>query len=339
MGTRRMLSREVVERDDFLDLSLSAQALYMHLVLGADDDGFIKNPGAIRRMVGASGQDMQDLIGTGAVLAFEGQRVVAITDWHNQNSIRQDRYKPTECKEALATLTLTANGSYSRHSGYCDTPGAAESARTPGTADTVITPAVAVSTTLAPATMTADNRLATNWQPTGNQCAPDGSPKLSISQDNISQVKLSKVNTNQLARARSATGVDACASGADHFRDATKMIADESAESASASELAEAEDPPTQEAVREYIRQCCPLVDADAFYGYCVTMRWRWKDGTTIRDWRYLARCWQRKAQQPRTAVAAKKVSEQCYTQREYQHSTDALDQMMTEWEARKNEN
>lgn len=324
MGIRRMLSREVVERDTFLDLPLSAQALYMHLVLGADDDGFVKNPGAIRRMVGASAQDMQDLINSGAVLDFEGQRIVAVTDWHNQNSIRQDRYKPTECKEALATLTFTANGAYSRHSGNCDTP---------GTAETVITPAVAVSTNaLAPAAMTADNRLATrwqpdgnqmatDWQPTGNQCAPDGCPKLSISQDNISQRKLSEANTIQLARARSTTGADACAG------------------SASASELDTVEAPPTREAVRDYVRQCCPLVDADAFWTYCVTMRWRWKDGTTIRDWRYLARCWQRKAQQPRVAADGKKVSEQCYTQREYQHSTDALDRMMTEWETEKNEN
>lgn len=38
MANRRMISREVVKKDHFLRLQPSAQGLYMHLVLDADDD-------------------------------------------------------------------------------------------------------------------------------------------------------------------------------------------------------------------------------------------------------------------------------------------------------------
>ena len=52
MASRRMLSLAEVDSDKFLQLSLSAQSLYFHLSLRADDDGFVDNLNSIKRMVG-----------------------------------------------------------------------------------------------------------------------------------------------------------------------------------------------------------------------------------------------------------------------------------------------
>ena len=43
MAQRRMFSKKVTDTDTFLDMPLSTQALYFHLNMHADDDGFIDN--------------------------------------------------------------------------------------------------------------------------------------------------------------------------------------------------------------------------------------------------------------------------------------------------------
>ena len=48
MAEKRMLSKKVLDTDAFLDMPLSAQALYFHLVINADDEGFGGNPKRIR---------------------------------------------------------------------------------------------------------------------------------------------------------------------------------------------------------------------------------------------------------------------------------------------------
>ena len=62
MGKHRMFSLDVVNSDAFLDMPLSSQALYYHLGMRADDDGFINNPKKIQRMIGASEDDLKLLI-------------------------------------------------------------------------------------------------------------------------------------------------------------------------------------------------------------------------------------------------------------------------------------
>ena len=44
-----MFCLDIVNSDAFLDMPLSAQALYFHLGMRADDDGFIGNPKSIQR--------------------------------------------------------------------------------------------------------------------------------------------------------------------------------------------------------------------------------------------------------------------------------------------------
>ena len=94
MGDRRMFSKKVVETDRFLDLPLSAQALYFHIGLNADDEGFIGNAKSIQRMIGASNDDMRLLQAKDLVQIFESG-VAHITDWSENNYIQKDRRKAT----------------------------------------------------------------------------------------------------------------------------------------------------------------------------------------------------------------------------------------------------
>lgn len=47
MARRRMFSLDVVDTDRFLDMPSSTQALYFHLGMRADDDGFVASHGFI----------------------------------------------------------------------------------------------------------------------------------------------------------------------------------------------------------------------------------------------------------------------------------------------------
>ena len=62
MADRRMFAKDITESDEFLDMSLSTQALYFHLGMNADDDGFVKNPKIIQKMIGAANDDFKVLL-------------------------------------------------------------------------------------------------------------------------------------------------------------------------------------------------------------------------------------------------------------------------------------
>ena len=111
MSDRRMFSKTIIDSDEFLSLPLTAQALYFHLSMRADDDGFINNPKIIQRMVGASANDMASLIENGFVIPFESG-VLVIRHWLLHNHIRADRKKSTLYKEDFAKLYLNDSGIY-----------------------------------------------------------------------------------------------------------------------------------------------------------------------------------------------------------------------------------
>lgn len=98
MAERRMTAKSVIMTDAFMDMPLTAQALYFHLLLRADDDGFLKNLSAIRREVGASNEDVQSLIDSKFLHRFESG-VGVIRHWRVHNHIKKDRYRPSDCEE------------------------------------------------------------------------------------------------------------------------------------------------------------------------------------------------------------------------------------------------
>ena len=111
MAERRMFAKTIIDSDMFLDMPLSTQALYFHLSMRADDDGFINNPKKIQRMIGASDDDLKVLVMKRFILPFDSG-VVVIKHWKIHNYIRNDRYKETVYQEEKALLGLKENGAY-----------------------------------------------------------------------------------------------------------------------------------------------------------------------------------------------------------------------------------
>ena len=111
MAERRMFAKTIIDSDPFLDMPLSTQALYFHLSMRADDDGFINNPKKIQRMIGASDDDLRVLVMKRFILPFDSG-VVVIKHWKIHNYIRNDSYKETVYQEEKALLELKENGAY-----------------------------------------------------------------------------------------------------------------------------------------------------------------------------------------------------------------------------------
>ena len=145
MAEKRMFTQKIVDSDAFLDMPLSTQALYFHLNMRADDDGFINNPKRIQRSVGASEDDLKLLIAKRFCICFENG-VIVIKHWRMHNTLRKDRYSPTTYQDQLALLEVKDNNAYTEKDD--------------------------------------GNQMATNWQPDGNQPAPQYSiDKYSIDLD------------------------------------------------------------------------------------------------------------------------------------------------------------
>jgi uncharacterized phage protein (TIGR02220 family) len=106
-----MYSKQIVDSDDFLDMPLSAQALYLHLLVRADDDGFTNGTKKIMRMIGARDDDLKVLIGKNFIILFESG-VLVIKHWLIHNSIRKDRYKPTVHNDEKKLIEIKENNSY-----------------------------------------------------------------------------------------------------------------------------------------------------------------------------------------------------------------------------------
>ena len=146
MAERRMFTKKIIDSDAFLDMPLSAQSLYFHLNMRADDDGFLNNPNKIQRMIGASKDDLKLLIAKRFILSFENG-IIVIKHWRMHNLLRKDRYNPTQYAEEMEQLIIKDNGSYTEkiHEIPCN------------------------------------NQVATTWQPSGNQVAT----QVSIGKDSI----------------------------------------------------------------------------------------------------------------------------------------------------------
>ena len=111
MAERRMFSKIIIDSDAFLEMPLSTQALYFHLAMRADDDGFISNPVRIRNMIKASEDDLRLLVSKRYVVVFDSG-VIVIRHWRVHNYIQRDRYKPTIYREEKSQLILCENKVY-----------------------------------------------------------------------------------------------------------------------------------------------------------------------------------------------------------------------------------
>lgn len=108
-----MFSPQIVASDEFLGMPVSSQALYFHLGMNADDDGFIQ-PRIIMRTVGAADDDLKVLLAKRFLLPFESG-VVVIKHWLIHNLIQKDRYHPTRFQEEKNLLLIKENKAYTEN--------------------------------------------------------------------------------------------------------------------------------------------------------------------------------------------------------------------------------
>lgn len=153
MAERRMFTQKIIDSDAFLDMPLSTQALYFHLNMRADDDGFVNNPKRIQRTISASEDDLKLLLAKRFIIGFENG-VIVIKHWRMHNTLRKDRYNPTQYQEELALLDIKENNAYTE--------------RLPELPEPV------------------NESVATTWQPSGNQMAT----QYSIGKDSIDKVSI-----------------------------------------------------------------------------------------------------------------------------------------------------
>lgn len=111
MANKRMLARSVTDDDRFSSMSSSAQALYLHLSMAADDDGFCNQVSICMFRAHASVSDLETLLDRRFLYQFDNG-VIVIKHWRMANALRKDRYTPTNFQKELAMLTLDDIGNY-----------------------------------------------------------------------------------------------------------------------------------------------------------------------------------------------------------------------------------
>ena len=120
MAERRMISKRITDTDAFLEMPLSSQCLYFHLIQNADDDGFVGSPNTIARKIGSNKNDLDLLIIKRFIIPFDSG-VIVIKHWKIHNYIQNDRYTPTTYVDEKKQLIIKENKSYTvenESSGY-----------------------------------------------------------------------------------------------------------------------------------------------------------------------------------------------------------------------------
>lgn len=110
MPEHRMICRTVVKDSRFLKLTKGAQALYFHLMLEADDDGFVLSPDAVARASLCKLMDLKELTEKKYIYLFPSN-VALIRQWRRHNTMRKDRYRPSNLPER-ATVVLDKGVDY-----------------------------------------------------------------------------------------------------------------------------------------------------------------------------------------------------------------------------------
>lgn len=117
MAEKRMFSKKIVDSDAFLDVPLSAQALYFHLGMRADDDGAVANAKRICSYIGANTKDLKLLLEKRFLLEIDG--IIFIKHWKINNYIAKDRYTPTSYQDEYSKLYTKDNKSYTERVRNC----------------------------------------------------------------------------------------------------------------------------------------------------------------------------------------------------------------------------
>jgi hypothetical protein len=110
MAQKRMFDKAIIDTDRFMDLPISAKALYFLLGMEADDEGFVSSKKVIR-IHGGNDDDIKILSLKGFTIPFDNG-VLVITEWHKNNWLDSRRSRPTEYVEERKLLQITEDRRY-----------------------------------------------------------------------------------------------------------------------------------------------------------------------------------------------------------------------------------
>lgn len=219
MAEKRMFTKKITCDERFYSMPSSTQALYFHMNMMADDDGFCNCYSMCKLMSHASEDDLRVLISKKFVIPFESG-IVVIKHWRLHNILRKDRYLETTFKNEKELLSLDENGSYSMHNG---------------------------------------NQLVTNWQPNGNQMAP--------------QYRIDKISIdNTMSHAKGET------LSKPNLKPNKTSIAK-----------------PTLDEVKEYLTSRGSSVDAEKFFYHYEANGWVQGKGKPIKNWKACVITWEKR--------------------------------------------
>lgn len=111
MAHKRMFSKDITGSDAFLEMPASSQALYFHLGMEADDDGFIGNPKKIMRVMGVSDDDFKILLAKRFLLSFPSG-IVVVKHHRINNNWDKHNCKRTIYLEEFSSLRIKENRAY-----------------------------------------------------------------------------------------------------------------------------------------------------------------------------------------------------------------------------------
>lgn len=86
MATRRMISGDVIGRDDFIALSGDAKWLYFYCLINTDDYGLFQGMGGILRFTETTDKELQELLQSGFIKKLS-DKVYVIMDFHVMNDL------------------------------------------------------------------------------------------------------------------------------------------------------------------------------------------------------------------------------------------------------------
>lgn len=115
MAQKRMFDKAIIDTDRFMDLPMSAKALYFLLGMEADDEGFVSYK-KVMRIHGGNEDEVKILLAKNFLIMFPSG-VVVITDWNQNNYLDKNRIKETEYQNEKKMLLLTNKNRYELNNG------------------------------------------------------------------------------------------------------------------------------------------------------------------------------------------------------------------------------
>jgi DNA-directed RNA polymerase specialized sigma54-like protein len=107
-----MINKEIVESDAFLELAATTQLLYFYLIFNADDDGFLRNTISVAKKIGASKNNISQLVRSKFIIRYSSG-TISIVHWLLHNSISRARHSTSISNEEIKKTFITQDNLYS----------------------------------------------------------------------------------------------------------------------------------------------------------------------------------------------------------------------------------